>query len=128
MQFSEQALANGETVFVMKDSVSATSFKRLTESIEKLFSAQRKNVSMPEAEVSNIHFGQSQVYAKQDFSYGCEFQCSGLTANELRALRTLLQGADVRSNEKLRALNIDPANDEYNNDRLIKGSSSARSS
>lgn len=91
MQYSEKTLRNGETLIIVVDLVNLASFQQLTGRIEKLFSAHRKNISIPEAEISNIEFGHSRVYAKLDSTYGCELQCSGLTSKDLGELRNLLQ-------------------------------------
>ena len=74
----------------MRGEMTTAKFMLLTNRLAAAFDVVPNLFWMPEADVANITVRDGRIYAKYDFAYGLEIECTGLSGQQQARLEETL--------------------------------------
>jgi hypothetical protein len=89
MKFTCEVSKNGLQYYIVSPIIIGDFFL-LMDTVANSFGTKPEFISMPEAEIVRITISDGRVYAKFDFDYGIEIECSGFSLGEIVTFENVL--------------------------------------
>ena len=90
MKYIKSFKQPGVVQFLINDDINLNEFKSLIRELASTLSSKVEWIAMPEAEIGKIKLSAGEIYAKLDFEYGSELDCTNLMDHEIFQIETTL--------------------------------------
>ena len=90
MEYKKLVKPSGVLSFRTETYMSLNDFRLLISRLASKFESRPEWIAMPEAEIGKICTKSAQIYAKLDFAYGFDLDCTGLSIYETLLVESVL--------------------------------------
>jgi len=90
MKYIKTVRQAGVAKFLADEDINLNEFRSLMKELASILRSKVEWIAMPEAEIGKIKLSTGEIYAKLDFEYGLELNCSDLMDHEILQIEAAL--------------------------------------
>jgi len=90
MKYIKTIKQAGAAKFLIDEDIDLNEFRSLMRELASTLRSKVEWIAMPEAEIGKIKLSTGEIYAKLDFEYGLELDCSDFMDHEISQIEAAL--------------------------------------